>query len=359
VPIAQCVENQSRKPSCDGIACGREDDPRDRSTDGIGRETARVLGERGARVLVHGRSRAKAERAALALREETGRDAFEPVIGDFARLDDVRALAADVAARWPRLDVLVNNAGIYATERGVSAEGFELTLAVNHLAPFALTHLLIDTLGRGARVVFVSSNVHRSAGGAELISRLINSAATGEFDGYAAYADSKLANVLTAFELARRLEPRGVAVNVMHPGVIGTKLLTRRPSQPPPGYCATLMPQRLSSWRSAHATPSSSTPWVENGTGIGTISMIDVSMKRNSGEWNTTAVPATLLCISSRCRLNHSALPRRTFADGTRASRKSSTCACRPRRITRSMSTRYCWKSSNGISPRAVTITSG
>ena len=210
------------------------------STDGIGREAARQLGERGARVLVHGRTRDKAERAVRALRDETGRrDAFEPVAGDFARLDEVRALAADVAARHPRLDVLVNNAGIYVQESAPSGDGFELTLAVNHLAPFALTHLLIGTLARGARVVFVSSNVHRGADGSELIKRLINSgaAATGAtaataataaadgFDGYAAYADSKLANVLTAFELARRLAPRAIAVNAMHPGVIGTKLL--------------------------------------------------------------------------------------------------------------------------------------
>ncbi|HEX6839284.1 MAG TPA: SDR family oxidoreductase [Polyangia bacterium] len=194
------------------------------ATDGIGRETARQLGERGARVLVHGRSRDKAERAAKALRDESGRDAFEPVAGDFARLDEVRALAAEIAARHPRLDALVNNAGIYTREGGRSADGFDLTLAVNHLAPFALTHLLIDALPRGARVVFVSSNVHRSADGAGLIERLTG-AATGEHDGYAAYADSKLANVLTAYELARRLEPRGIAVNAMHPGVIGTKLL--------------------------------------------------------------------------------------------------------------------------------------
>ncbi len=197
------------------------------STDGIGREAARVLGERGARVLVHGRSCAKAEAAAAALRDETGRDAFAAVAGDFTRLDEVRALAADVAARWPRLDVVVNNAGIYTSDGGVSADGFELTLAVNHLAPFALTHLLLGTLERGARVVFVSSNVHRAANGGELLARLANRAATGEADGYSAYADSKLANVLTAFELARRLALRGVTVNAMHPGVIGTKLLRR------------------------------------------------------------------------------------------------------------------------------------
>jgi retinol dehydrogenase 14 len=191
------------------------------STDGIGRETARQLGERGARVLVHGRTRAKAEHAAAALRDETGRDAFDAVAGDFARLDEVRALAADVAARHPRLDALVNNAGIYATERGLSAEGFELTLAVNHLAPFALTHLLIDALGRGGRVVFVSSNVHRRVAALDFddLDR------ARDWSGYDAYADSKLMNVLTAFELARRLAPRAITVNAMHPGVIGTKLL--------------------------------------------------------------------------------------------------------------------------------------
>jgi NAD(P)-dependent dehydrogenase (short-subunit alcohol dehydrogenase family) len=192
------------------------------STDGIGREAARRLGEKGARVLVHGRTRAKAEAAAKQLREQSGRDAFEAVAGDFGSLDEVRALAADVAARHPRLDVLVNNAGIYATTRGVSADGRELTLAVNHLAPFALTHLLIGTLAAGARVVFVSSNVHRRVSALDFddLDRT-----RGEYDGYAAYADSKLMNVLTAFELARRLEPRGITVNAMHPGVIGTKLL--------------------------------------------------------------------------------------------------------------------------------------
>src|SRR4051812_33293560 len=122
------------------------------STDGIGREAARQLGAGGARVLVHGRTRDKAERAAAALRADTKHDAFEAVAGDFASLDEVRALAADVARRHPRLDALVNNAGIYATDHALSADGIELTLAVNHFALFALTHLLIDALA-GGRVV--------------------------------------------------------------------------------------------------------------------------------------------------------------------------------------------------------------
>jgi len=187
------------------------------STDGIGREVARELAQRGARVLVHGRSREKAERAVKALRDETG-GAFEAVAGDFARLEEVRALAADVVARFARIDVLVNNAGIYTKEH------VERTLLVNHLAPFALTHRLLDAIVDGGRIVFVSSNVHRSAEPQELINRLIDFPGAAA-DGYAAYAESKLANVLTAFELARRLAARRIAVNAMHPGVIATKLL--------------------------------------------------------------------------------------------------------------------------------------
>ncbi|MGZ3405117.1 MAG: SDR family NAD(P)-dependent oxidoreductase [Polyangia bacterium] len=193
------------------------------STDGIGREAARQLGEAGARVLVHGRTRARAESAAASLRDETRSDAFEAVAADFRSLDEVRALAAEVARRHPRLDVLVNNAGIYAREHSLSADGLELTLAVNHFAPFALTHLLIGVLPSGGRVVLVSSNVHRSAAPLDLD----DLARERAWDGYSAYADSKLMNVLTAFELARRLEPRAIAVNAMHPGVIGTKLLRR------------------------------------------------------------------------------------------------------------------------------------
>ena len=196
------------------------------ATDGIGRETARVLGAGGARVLVHGRTPEKAARVAKELADEMGpaRDgggSFEPVAGDFARLDEVRVLAADVVARFAPLDALVNNAGILARARALSADGFELTLAVNQLAPFLLTHLLIDALGAGARVVFVSSNLHHSVRALDFedLDR-----ARG-WDGYGAYADSKLMNVATAFELARRWAARKVAVNAMHPGIIGTKLL--------------------------------------------------------------------------------------------------------------------------------------
>jgi retinol dehydrogenase-14 len=196
------------------------------ATDGIGRAAARRLGEAGARVLVHGRTPEKARATADALAKETG-GVFESVAGDFARLGEVRALAAEVVRLAPRLDVLVNNAGIFTRTRALSEDGFELTLAVNHLAPFALTHLALPSLltagaAGGARVVNVSSMVHQSA-------RIDFEDLDRErgFDGYAAYGTSKLMNVLFTYELARRLEGRGVTVNAMHPGVIGTKLLRK------------------------------------------------------------------------------------------------------------------------------------
>jgi NAD(P)-dependent dehydrogenase (short-subunit alcohol dehydrogenase family) len=196
------------------------------ATDGIGRAAARRLGEAGARVLVHGRTPEKARATADALAEETG-GVFEPVVGDFARLGEVRALAGEVVRLAPRLDVLVNNAGIFTRTRALSEDGFELTLAVNHLAPFALTHLVLPSLlaagaAGGARVVNVSSMVHQSARiDFEDLDR------ERDFDGYAAYGTSKLMNVLFTYELARRLDGRGVTVNALHPGVIGTKLLRK------------------------------------------------------------------------------------------------------------------------------------
>lgn len=192
------------------------------ATDGIGRLTARQLAERGARVLVHGRTHDKAARTAATLEAESGLAVFEPVYGDFASLAEVRELAAMVQARHPRLDVLVNNAGVYLHERALSADGFELTLAVNQLAPFALSHLLLPALlasGQG-RIVNVASIAHRRGQIA-----LDDVDLAQGFDGYRAYAASKLMNVLTTYELARRLIGRPVTVNALHPGVISTKLL--------------------------------------------------------------------------------------------------------------------------------------
>ena len=179
------------------------------SSDGIGKETARQLAAAGAHVIVHGRSE---ERAAAAAREVGAAGAWAC---DFAALDDVRR----AVSRLPGdLDVLINNAGVYLQQRTTTADGYETTFQVNHLAPFLLTHLLLPSLAAGARIVNVSSQVHGSG-------ELAWDDLMGErhFSGYAAYAQSKLANLLFTRALARRQEK--VTVNALHPGVIGTKLL--------------------------------------------------------------------------------------------------------------------------------------
>jgi NAD(P)-dependent dehydrogenase (short-subunit alcohol dehydrogenase family) len=194
------------------------------ATDGIGRETALELARRGARVIVHGRNAAKAEETTAAVRALGAAAPLAPLIVDFARLAEVRAAPAELDRRGVRVDVLVNNAGIYQRQEARSADGFEMTFAVNHLAPFALTHaLLASEAGRGlSRVVNVSSMAHHR-GRIDIDDLALEKR---RFDGYGAYATSKLANVLFTVELARRLEKRAIAVNALHPGVVSTKLLT-------------------------------------------------------------------------------------------------------------------------------------
>lgn len=190
------------------------------ATDGIGRETALQLARFGAHVVVHGRDQAKATAAVRAL-ETIVPGAFEPAWGDLSSLAEVEALAARFKASHERLDVLVNNAGVFMNEKVLSPDGFELTMAVNHFGPFALTHRLLPLLRAAkGRVVNVSSIAHTRG---ELRLDDLHFART-PFDGYRAYASSKLANVLFSTELARRLEG-SVTVNALHPGVIATKLL--------------------------------------------------------------------------------------------------------------------------------------
>ncbi len=193
------------------------------ATDGIGRETARELTRRGASVIVHGRN---AERVAATVAElrRLGGAVPEPVIADLASLAAIRSMAAELAARGDRIDVLLHNAGVYMKRRELSVDGFEMTLAVNHLAPFLLTHLVLaSSVGAQLRrVVNVSSMAH-NRGRIDLADvQLLR----GPFNSYASYAMSKLANVLFTVELARRLHARGVTVNALHPGVSSTKLLT-------------------------------------------------------------------------------------------------------------------------------------
>jgi NAD(P)-dependent dehydrogenase (short-subunit alcohol dehydrogenase family) len=146
------------------------------------------------------------------------------VVGDLSSLAAVRKLAADVAAQYPRLDVLVNNAGTGMRRRQTTVDGFERTFAINHLAPFLLTNLLLERLkaGKAARVVTVSSMAHR---GGKLDFDDLNWEKR-KFSGLGAYGASKLANILFTIELASRLAGSGVTSNCLHPGVVATNIFT-------------------------------------------------------------------------------------------------------------------------------------
>lgn len=195
------------------------------ATDGIGRETARQLLELGHRVLVHGRSRDKAERIALRLAKASEQGAALPVWGDLSLMREVVELARQVRSQCRVLDVLINNAGVLENRRRLTTDGFEMTMAVNHFAPFLLTRLLLDLVqaAPAGRIVTVSSTVHASGsldfGDPSFLPM------RGGYSGHEAYSTSKLANVLFIAELARRLDGTKVAANCLHPGVIDTKLL--------------------------------------------------------------------------------------------------------------------------------------
>lgn len=188
-------------------------------TGGIGKATAIGLAALGARVGITGRDRERAEVAADDIRSTSGNHEVDVFVADMSSQAEVRRLAREVLDRYPRLDVLVNNVGGYWAHRHVTADGLEHTFALNHLAPFLLTNLLLERLEASApaRVVTVSS-------GAQSTGRIdfddLQGART--YSGQRAYNQSKLANVMFTYELARRLEGTGVTANVLHPGVTRT-----------------------------------------------------------------------------------------------------------------------------------------
>lgn len=192
------------------------------ATDGIGRQTARELLARGLHVLVHGRSEARAAQHAAALAREAAGAQVTPVAGDLSSMEQVLALTQQVKRHAPVLDVLIHNAGVYEKRRRLTVDGFEMTMAVNHFAPFLLTHhlLAVLTAAPAARVVTVSSMAHQSG---ELDPDDLTFA--HGYDAYSAYAASKLANILFTRSLARRLGGTRCTANALHPGVIDTKLL--------------------------------------------------------------------------------------------------------------------------------------
>ncbi len=188
-------------------------------TGGIGRATAIGLAALGARVGITGRDQARTAAAAAGIRAATGNAAVDAFGADMSAQAGVRGLAAQVLEAYPRLDVLVNNVGGFWAHRHVTADGLERTFALNHLAPFLLTNLLLGplTASAPARVVTVSS-------GAQASGRINFEDLQGErnYSGQRAYSQSKLANVMFTYELARRLDGTGVTATVLHPGVVRT-----------------------------------------------------------------------------------------------------------------------------------------
>jgi retinol dehydrogenase 12 len=193
------------------------------ATSGLGLATAQRLAAEGMKVVIVGRTAAKADAAAKAIADLAGRAPVDCLAADFAVQRQVRKLAAEVGHRYPRLDILVNNAGAIIPRRQATPEGVELTLAVNHLAPFLLTNLLVPLLRKSApaRVVNLSSVAHKRA---QLDPD--DMAPERRYIPFRAYARSKLANLLFTFELARQLEGTGVTVNAVDPGLVRTRLGT-------------------------------------------------------------------------------------------------------------------------------------
>jgi NAD(P)-dependent dehydrogenase (short-subunit alcohol dehydrogenase family) len=191
------------------------------ATDGLGRRVAFELAVTGATVLLHGRSRERLEATLEEVREETGSEKLGSYLADLSSLGEVRALAEQVLTEQARLDVLVNNAGVIARERRESEDGYESTFAVNYLAHFLLTRLLLPLLRASAPA------------------RVVNVASAGQspidfddvmlergYDPMRAYTQSKLAQVMFTFELAERLRDSGVTVNALHPAsLMDTKMV--------------------------------------------------------------------------------------------------------------------------------------
>jgi NAD(P)-dependent dehydrogenase (short-subunit alcohol dehydrogenase family) len=191
------------------------------ATSGIGKVTARELLRKGAMVVMVGRSQERCDITAEQFRKETGSELVDYLVADLSSQAEVRRLANDYLGRYDRLDVMVNNAGGIFMKRPESVDGIEMTFALNHLNYFLLTHLLLECVQASApaRIVNVSSNGHRGA-------RINFDDLQGEriYSGWRAYAQSKLANVLHAYQLSRRLDAGRVTVNALHPGFVSTRL---------------------------------------------------------------------------------------------------------------------------------------
>ena len=190
------------------------------ASSGIGAAAAMGLARLGACVVVAGRDPARCRATVEAIRTATGNASVEPAVADLSSLTEIRRLAAELEGRYPRIDVLANNAGAYFARREVTVDGFERTWALNVLAPFLLTRLLMDRLRASApaRVINTSSHAHERA---RFTADDLDGAPARA--GFRAYGRSKLALNLLTFEFAQRVDPAAVTVNAYHPGFVASR----------------------------------------------------------------------------------------------------------------------------------------
>ncbi|HEX8731090.1 MAG TPA: SDR family oxidoreductase [Ktedonobacterales bacterium] len=190
------------------------------ATSGIGYAAARDLARMGAAVTLAGRDPARVNASVDQIRRETGVTAVDGLVADLSSMAGVRELASAYLASHDRLDVLLNNAGAWFTTRQTTVDGYERTFALNHLAPFLLTHLLLDQLKASgpARIITVASMAHN---GQRINLDDVNNARP-PYQGLRVYGESKLANIMFTYALARRLSGTGVTANTLHPGLVST-----------------------------------------------------------------------------------------------------------------------------------------
>ncbi|MFX0019821.1 MAG: SDR family NAD(P)-dependent oxidoreductase [Promethearchaeota archaeon] len=191
------------------------------STDGIGYQTAIELVKSGYHVIVHGRNREKAQLTTQRIQKITNKNKVNSVYADLNSFNEIKEMVNDIYDHFDRLDVLINNAGVYKSKRQINQEGLEETFAINYIAPFLLTNLLIDLLRKAesSRIVNVASRVqsnHLDINDLQF---------KKDYTGVKAYARSKTALILFTYFLANKLENTDITVNCLHPGVINTKLL--------------------------------------------------------------------------------------------------------------------------------------